>query len=473
MSDLAVIVLAAGRSRRMKSRLSKVLHRIAGRPLIHYPMRAAREAGAERIAIVASPDGREVIESYAADAFGANTLHIAVQDPPRGTGDAARVGLMALEGSGARRVLIVCGDVPLVDAASLEALVKASTGGRLALATCELPDPTGYGRILRDEHGRPSEVVEERDLRSDAQRATREVNAGLYCSAIEPLARALEELTPDNAQGEYYLTDIVKLFAGATGAETVDVSRDAMLGVNDRQQLCDAEQIMFARIARRHREQGCRVAATARIDDTVEMGADCSIADGVHLRGSTRIGEECFIDVGCVVTDSQLDARVRLLPYSVVSASHLGSEAQLGPFTHTRPGTELGRASRLGNFVETKNTKLGDGAKANHLAYLGDGDVGPNSNIGAGTIFCNYDGYSKHRTVIGRDVFIGSDSQLVAPVSVGDAAFVATACSVTEDVPAGALAIGRARQVNKPGRAQTLRERLASQKAENEAKKRR
>jgi bifunctional UDP-N-acetylglucosamine pyrophosphorylase / glucosamine-1-phosphate N-acetyltransferase len=464
MSDLVALVLAAGASRRMKSTLSKVLHPVAGRPLLYYPVAAARAAGATRVIVITSSKDRDAIERFLVAAFGSELIGVTVQDPPRGTGDAAAVGLRAAPG-GARRALIVCGDVPLVSALDLSALVNhPSSKDGLCIGTCRLPEPKGYGRIIRNSRGDAIGIREHKDLASDAERAISEINAGLYAVSLEPLRAALGGLTTNNAQGEYYLTDIVPAFAERGAAGTVELSSDAAVGVNDRSQLCAVEEQMFARIAERHRLAGASVASSARVDDAVEIGSDVTIGSNVHLRGKTRIADGVSIDVGCVVTDSTVASGAKLLPYSVVTETDVGPGCQLGPFTHTRPGSVLEADVRLGNFVETKATRMRRGAKANHLSYLGDGDVGENTNIGAGTIFCNYDGVAKNKTSIGKDVFIGSDSQLIAPVSVGDGAYVATATSVTEDVPAGAMAIGRVRQTNKEGYASKLRERQAAAK---------
>jgi bifunctional UDP-N-acetylglucosamine pyrophosphorylase/glucosamine-1-phosphate N-acetyltransferase len=460
MSDLAALVLAAGQSRRMQSPLSKVLHRVAGRPLLHYAVAAARDAGASRIVVVTSPKDRDVIRDYLVGAFGADLIGVAVQDPPRGTGDAARVGLAELA-SRARRVLILCGDVPLLETRDLAALAATPSGDAdLGLGTCRLANPKGYGRIVRNAAGDVSAIVEQRDLRDAGQAAIDEVNTGLYAVGVAPLERALAGLSNDNAQAEYYLTDIVAEFARRGRVHAVTMSDDAIMGVNDRSQLCEVEERMFSRIAERHRSAGCRIARGAFIDDAVKLGKDVTIAKDAHLRGATVVGDGTSIDVGCVLTDVRVGAGVQLLPYCVLSSSEVGDECQIGPFSHVRPGSVLEAEVKLGNFVETKATRMRRGAKANHLSYLGDGDVGENTNIGAGTIFCNYDGFAKHKTTIGKDVFIGSDSQLIAPVTVGDGAYVATASSVTEDVPADALAIGRTRQSNKPGYAPALRARL-------------
>jgi bifunctional UDP-N-acetylglucosamine pyrophosphorylase/glucosamine-1-phosphate N-acetyltransferase len=458
MSDLAAMILAGGQSRRMKSPLSKVLHRVAGRPLIHYPVAAARAAGASRVLVIVAPKDRVTVEDYLASAFGHEAIQVVVQDPPRGTGDAARIGAAGLDAS-ARRVLILSGDTPLVRAGDVERLAAALSPDRpLVLGTCVPESPYGYGRILRDEAGRAHAIREERDLKTAAEQAIREINAGLYAVMQDRLKDALGGLSPNNAQGEYYLTDILPVFASSEGVATVVFPADAVVGVNDRSQLARVQDVMFARIAERHRVAGSSVATGACIDDAVRIGQDVRIESGVHLRGDSEVGDGCVVDVGCVVTDSSLGAGVTLLPYTVVTESRVGDGCQLGPFARLRPKTVLEADVRLGNFVETKATTMRRGAKANHLAYLGDGDVGENSNIGAGTIFCNYDGFSKNRTAIGRDVFIGSDSQLVAPVTVGDGAYVATATCVTEDVPADALAIGRVRQTNKAGYAPKLRD---------------
>lgn len=464
MSELVALVLAAGASRRMKSPLSKVLHLVAGRPLLHYPVAAARAAGASRVVVITSAKDKGAIESYLVAAFGAELIAVVVQDPPRGTGDAVRVGLRAAPET-ARNALIVCGDVPLVSAAELTKLVSHEVAlAGLCIGTCRLPDPHGYGRIIRNTEGQPLAIREQRDLVTDRERRLDEINSGLYAVNIASLHDAVAGLGANNAQGEYYLTDIVPSFAARNAVATVELSKDAILGVNDRSQLSAVEEQMFGRIADRHRLAGSSIARPVQIDDTVEIGNDVKIQSNVYLRGNTRVGDGASIDVGCVVTDSTIGAGAKLLPYSVVSESEVGAECQLGPFTHTRPGSVLEADVRLGNFVETKATRMRRGAKANHLSYLGDGDVGENTNIGAGTIFCNYDGFSKNKTTIGKDVFIGSDSQLIAPVSVGDGAFVSTATTVTEDVPPDALAIGRSRQVNKPGYASRLRAKLEAKK---------
>jgi bifunctional UDP-N-acetylglucosamine pyrophosphorylase/glucosamine-1-phosphate N-acetyltransferase len=388
-----------------------------------------------------------------------------VQDPPRGTGDAARVGIERVE---TERVLILCGDTPLVRAEELAQLVAALEqpgADELSLMTCVLDSPHGYGRVLRDATGRVSEVREQRDLTGPEQHAVREVNAGMYAAKTEALRRALARIQPNNAQGEYYLTDVVALVAGVSRVTGVSGHSEALLGVNDRAQLAEAEELMLRRIRLRHAKNGVTVRGTPRIDDHVEIGEDSLIESTVVLRGRTRIGKGSLIDAGCVVEDSTIGDGVLLKPHTVVSSSTVGDGAQLGPFTHLRPNSEIEAEVHLGNFVETKNTRVRRGAKANHLAYLGDGDIGERANVGAGTIFCNYDGFNKHRTVIGADAFIGSDSQLVAPVTVGRGAYVASGTTVVTDVPDDALALGRIKQENKLGYAPKLKARFAAIKA--------
>jgi bifunctional UDP-N-acetylglucosamine pyrophosphorylase/glucosamine-1-phosphate N-acetyltransferase len=464
-SSLTALVLAAGQGTRMKSQLPKVLHPLAGRPLIYYAVRAAFDAGAARAVIVTS--GRGELESELGRHFAAAQLSFAVQSPARGTGDAARIGLELVS---SERVLIVYGDTPLLRASDLAGLVAslaASDGPALSLLSCELAEPAGYGRVLRNVSGQVLEVREDRDLRSPLERAVREVNAGVYAANTESLREAVARLSPDNAQGEYYLTDVVRLL-GEGRCSALLGDGDALLGVNDRAQLRAAELRMFERIRRRHALSGVTIRGDVCIDDAVSLAEDVVIETGARLRGKTRVGRGASIDVGCVLDDVEIGEYAVIKPYSVITASEVGEKAQIGPFSHLRPESCIEERAHVGNFVETKKTRVRKGAKANHLAYLGDGDIGENANVGAGVIFCNYDGYQKHRTVIGEGAFVGSDSQLIAPVTIGKGAYVATGSSVTGDVPDDALAIGRARQENKPGYAPKLRARL---QAARDAKK--
>jgi len=343
---------------------------------------------------------------------------------------------------------------------ALVAALDVPGAGELSVMTCALDTPAGYGRILRDAGGRVLEIREQRDLKTPEEHATREVNAGMYAGNTEALRHALAEVQPNNSQGEYYLTDVIALLARSSCVTGVLGHADALLGVNDRSQLAQAEELILQRIRTRHAKNGVTVRGAPRIDDSVEIGVDALIDDGVCLRGQTRIGARTVIDVGCVITDSTIGDAALVKPYTVVTSSNVGDGAQLGPFAHLRPESEIEADAHIGNFVETKKTRVRRGAKANHLSYLGDGDIGERANVGAGTIFCNYDGFNKHKTTIGADAFIGSDSQLVAPVTVGRGAYVGTGTTVTADVPEDALAIGRIKQTNKEGYAPRLKARF-------------
>jgi bifunctional UDP-N-acetylglucosamine pyrophosphorylase/glucosamine-1-phosphate N-acetyltransferase len=468
MRPLTGIVLAAGMGTRMKSERPKVLHAVCGLPIVHHVVQAALDAGCSDVVVVVG-QGRASVEEYLARAFAGRPVRTAVQETQRGTGDAARAGLAAV-GAAADLVLVMNGDVPLVRGVDLVEVARpmAESGApvALSLATCVVDDPVGYGRVLRD--GGESTVVEireQRDLRSDAERAVREINAGIYVASAAFLRDALGTLRPDNAQGELYLTDIVG-FAARSGkaAATVTLGIDVLAGVNDREQLAQVEETMQAAIVRRCRLAGATVRDGARIEASVVLEPDVVVERAVTLRGATRVERGATIDVGCVLTDVFVGAGAVLKPYSVATDSRIGAGAQVGPFAHLRPGSDLGEDAHIGNFVETKKTTLGRGAKANHLAYLGDGVVGPGANIGAGTIFCNYDGFQKHTTTIEAGAFIGSDSQLVAPVTIGANAYVATGTTVTRDVPPDALAISRVKQDNKEGYAGKLRARMRAAK---------
>ena len=474
----AAIILAAGQGTRMKSEQPKVLHTLAGRPLLYYPVRAALDAGCAEVVVVIG-HGRALVAAYLASAFG-DRVKPAIQEHQRGTGDAARVGLAAVSAS--ERAVVFYGDVPLLEASDLEQVAAGLDAGpgaskaSLALATCTVQEPAGYGRVMRDERGAVVEIREHRDLRSDAERAVREINPGIYAASVAFLRAAVAGLEPNNAQGELYLTDIVAHAARGEGAVVACPSRaEVLAGVNDRQQLVEAEEVMYARISRRWRLAGGTAREGARIEDGVVIGEDAVIERGAVLRGATRVGRGAVIDVGCVLTNATVADFVTCKPYSVLTDSKVGARAQIGPFSHLRPESDIGEEAHVGNFVETKKTRMDRGAKANHLAYLGDGVIGASANIGAGTIFCNYDGFMKHTTTIEAGAFIGSDSQLVAPVTVGAGAYVATGTTVTVDVPAGALALSRVKQVNKDGYAARLNARFkaAKEAAKSKAETRR
>ncbi|MFT3768483.1 MAG: bifunctional UDP-N-acetylglucosamine diphosphorylase/glucosamine-1-phosphate N-acetyltransferase GlmU [Minicystis sp.] len=457
---LTAVILAAGQGTRMKSARPKVLHELCGRPMIHYVVDAALAAGARDVVVVVG-HGREEVTAYLGRAFGAN-VRTAVQEVQQGTGHAVRCALPELPAH-ADRVLILYGDTPLLDASELGklvALLPASAAEPLAMLTVKVPDPHGYGRIVRDAQGRVDRIVEQRDATPE-QRAIDEINPGIYVAKTSFLRDALAALKPNNAQGELYLTDVVEMAARAGGVASL-LSRDAasLGGINDRAQLAEAEDVMYGRIADGLRRAGATLRTSARVDAGVVVEADAVLEHGVVLRGATKVGAGARIDVGSVLTDVTVAAGAQVKPYTIAQSSSIGEKAQIGPFSHLRPDSVIEADAHIGNFVETKKTTVRRGAKANHLAYLGDGDIGEGANVGAGTIFCNYDGFKKHKTDIGPGAFIGSDSQIVAPVKIGAGAYVATGTTVTRDVPEGALAISRVRQDNKEGYAERLRSRL-------------
>jgi bifunctional UDP-N-acetylglucosamine pyrophosphorylase/glucosamine-1-phosphate N-acetyltransferase len=316
--------------------------------------------------------------------------------------------------------------------------------------------------VLRDGKGRVVSIREHRDLRNEKERAISEVNPGFYAARVPFLREALRELRPDNAQKELYLTDIVEAAGKKGGAIALPTEPASLVGVNDRTQLASAEAAMHRRIIERLGRAGVTFRGDPRVDDMVEVEPNATLESGVVLRGKTTIRSGAIVDVGCVIADSVVEEGAHVLPYTMITASRVGPKARVGPFAHLRPGSEIGEEAHIGNFVETKKTLVRARAKANHLSYLGDGDVGEGANIGAGTIFCNYDGAAKYKTVVGRGAFVGSDSQLVAPLTIGEGAYIATGTTVTSDVPPDALAIGRVKQQNKPNYASKLKTKLAA-----------
>jgi bifunctional UDP-N-acetylglucosamine pyrophosphorylase/glucosamine-1-phosphate N-acetyltransferase len=451
MSDLHIVILAAGKGTRMKSALPKVVHPLAGRPIIEHVLGTASGLNASSTVLVVGHEADQVRAALAAYP----SLRFVVQSPQLGTGHALLQTEPVLAGQ-TGTVLLIYGDVPLLRSSTLEQLLERHHVARAAatVLTAELDDPYGYGRIVRDEAGRISRIVEERDASSE-ERAIREINSGIYAFSLVHLFDALRSLATDNAQGEYYLTDLVAAYhrRGLT-VDTLRLDDETELrGVNTRVDLADLTRVVFDRTRRSLMLNGVTLEdpPTAYIEDAVEIGEDTVIGPGVRIGGATIIGRGCRIHAGCRITSSRLADNVTVLDHSVIINSEVGTGAALGPFAHLRPESVVGANAHVGNFVELKKTRLGAGAKANHLAYLGDAVIGERTNIGAGTITCNYDGVKKHQTVIGDDVFIGSDSQLVAPVTVGSGAYVAAGSSITEDVPPDSLAVARSRQTNKTG----------------------
>jgi bifunctional UDP-N-acetylglucosamine pyrophosphorylase/glucosamine-1-phosphate N-acetyltransferase len=451
-TPLAAVVLAAGKGTRMKSRTAKVLHEIGGRPLAWYAVKRALDAGASPVVVVVGHQAEAVEAALVASLPGA-PLRFAVQEKQLGTAHAVLAARRALRGHDGP-VAILSGDVPLLETETLLQVVRTRARARapLAFATMSLDAPRGYGRVVRDAGGRPARIVEEKDA-SDAERAIREVNAGLYCADAEFLWKSLAKVGAANAQEEFYLTDLVAMAARRDGAVTVEVPPEEASGVNDREELARAAKVLLRRRARALMRAGVTVEDPERFDcdEGVEIGPDTVVEPGARLLGRTRVGAACRIGAGAILKDAVVANQVSVRPYTVVEESTIGARAILGPFSRVRPGSAIGEEAHVGNFVETKKAVLGKGAKANHLAYLGDAEVGAGANVGAGTITCNYDGEKKHPTRIGAGAFIGSDSILVAPLEIGDGAYIAAGSVITEPVPSGALALGRARQVTKEG----------------------
>lgn len=457
------VVMAAGHGTRMKSRTPKVVHPVAGLPMATHVLRAAHAAGAARAVLIVGAQSTGVADVLQATAPPL-PVAVAVQDPPRGTGDAVRAALEAL-GHDHDTAVILNGDIPCITAAAIERMVAAQPTGGLALASMRLEDPTGYGRVLRGAGGAPTAIREHRDC-TEAERKTDEVNIGLYVAPVGMLRRLVPALRCDNDQGEYYLTDVVEMAHGS-GAPTAAVCFDDasdLMGVNDRVHLAQAERRLQQRRLEALMREGVTVVDPARVDvgPDVVVGQDTVLERGVSLRGRTRIGAGCVIGHGAVLTDATLGDDVEIRPYSVLESAAAERGAVVGPFARLRPGTVLRDGAFVGNFVEMKKTDFGPGSKAGHLSYLGDASIGAGVNVGAGTITCNYDGTHKHRTVLGDGVFIGSDTQLVAPVTIGEEGYVGAGTTVTADVPAGALAISRAPQKNLEGWVARKRARLAA-----------
>ncbi len=445
----------------MKSAKAKVLFELCGRSMVEHVLQATFEANVGDAIVVVGHQADAVKSSLAH--HGAR-VRSALQAEQKGTGHAVRCALGEIP-SDCEIALVLCGDTPMLRGADLLRLVQAlqaDPSADLAMLTCSIEDPTGYGRIVRNDKGTIAKIVEHKDATPE-ERAIREINPAMYAVRGAFLKSALEALTPNNAQGEYYFTDVVAAAAARSPVIAVPVDDAVSLsGINDRVQLAAAEATLYQRIADAWRRTGVTVRGSARIDAGVTIEPDATIDDGVCLRGRTTVGADAYIDVGSVLTNVEVARGAKLKPYTIATQSTIGEKAELGPFSHVRPDSVIGPEAHVGNFVETKKTTLHRGAKANHLAYLGDGEIGEGANVGAGTIFCNYDGFKKHKTDIGKGAFIGSDSQLVAPIKIGDNAYVATGTTVTKDVPAGALAIARTKQENKEGYAERLKARLKS-----------
>jgi len=451
MESLASVVLAAGKGTRMKSGLIKVLHPVAGLPMIAWPVAAAREAGSDPIVLVIGHQASAVQGTFR----GAADIRCAMQEEQLGTGHAVACALDTLTGFRGT-VLILCGDTPLLRAETLKNMLAfhRDKGAAVTVLTAVMNDPYGYGRVVRDQAGRVTRIVEQKDADPEEQEI-REINSGIYCMDSDFLFNNIKGLGNDNAQQEYYLTDLLAIAVRKelTCLAVQASDADEIMGVNDRIQLASADRILRSRINRKHMLNGVTIIDPDHtyIDHGVTIGCDTTIHPGCRIDGGTVIGDGCLIDGGVSISGCRIGDDCHIKAASVLEDSLLGEDVTIGPMAHLRPGTVLGNKVKIGNFVETKKIVMGEGSKASHLTYLGDAEIGRNVNIGCGTITCNYDGVNKHRTVIGDDVFIGSDVQLVAPVTVGRNSLVAAGTTVTIDVPPDSLAISRVPQVNKEG----------------------
>ena len=449
---VAALILAAGKSTRMKSRRPKALHLLLGKPLLRWAIEAAAGAGAGRTVLVIGHQAEMVQEAMG------NELEYVLQAEQKGTGHAVQMA-EALLGDWTGPLLVLPGDAPLLSASLLESLIARhiQTNAAATLLTAVLEDAGSYGRIVRDpETSRVAAIVEARDA-TPAQREIGEISTSVYVFQPPALFAALRKITPQNAQGEYYLTDVIAVLAGEGQSIEALISPDpdVVRGINTRPELSELRQVLQARVHHALGLAGVTIVdpLTTFIDATVQIGQDTTVHPFSVLSGVTDIGEDCEIGPGAHLSDAKLGNGVSVRDSHVV-ASEVGDGCKIGPFANLRPGSVLGTHVKVGDFVELKNTTLGDGVSAGHFAYLGDAEVGARTNIGAGTITCNYDPFltpTKNLTKIGTDAFIGTHSTLVAPVSIGDGAYTAAGSTITEDVPADALAIGRARQTNKPG----------------------
>jgi bifunctional UDP-N-acetylglucosamine pyrophosphorylase/glucosamine-1-phosphate N-acetyltransferase len=443
---LQVVILAAGQGKRMHSALPKVLHPLAGRPMLGHVLATACALSPSRVCVVVGHGAAEVRE-----ALSSAGVAWAEQSEQLGTGHAVRQALPHLLPEGT--VLVLYGDVPLIAEATLRSLVEAAALGGLALLTQQMESPTGYGRIVRDAQGSVARIVEEKDA-SPAERAIREVNTGILAAPYERLASWLAGLRNDNAQREYYLTDVVA--AAVRDGVSVEVRHPSAAhecdGINSKAELATLERRFQMSQAQRLLESGVTLADPARIDVRGEVvcGRDVSIDVNCIFEGRVVLGDGVRIGANCILRDASIGAGCEVKPFTLIEEATVGANARIGPYARIRPGTVLAEDVHIGNFVEVKASTFGRASKANHLAYVGDSSVGSGVNIGAGTITCNYDGASKHRTVIEDDVHIGSDVQLIAPVTVGRGATIAAGATITKDVPPGGLTLTEAKQVTKP-----------------------
>ncbi len=442
------VILAAGMGTRMKSEMPKVIHKVCGKELVKWVIDESKNAGAEEVVAIIGHKAemvRPVVEK---------TAKTAIQAEQLGTGHAVMQAIPFIKDYKGY-VVILNGDTPLIRAETIEKAVKyhAEKGNSATVITAELPDATGYGRIVRSEDGSVLKIVEQKDA-SEEEKKIRDINSGMYVFDSEALVWSLDKLTPNNAQGEYYLTDTLQILREAgkkIGGFTI-ADNDEIRGINNRIQQSEAEAIMQDRINKKHMTNGVTIInpSTVIIGAETEIGQDTIIASNVTILGNTKIGAKCVIEMGCKLENAVLADNVTVTS-SVILDSEIGEGTSVGPFAYVRPGNKVGKDVKVGDFVELKNDTVGDGTKISHLTYLGDSDIGRNVNFGCGTVTCNYDGKDKFRSKIGDNVFVGCNTNFVSPVSVGDGAYIAAGSTITEDIPDNNLSIARARQVNKAG----------------------
>src|SRR3984893_3201523 len=455
--DLAIVILAAGKGTRLKSSLAKVLHRAGGRALVEQVLRACQPLGAKKTVVVVGHQAEQV--TAVVEPLNATTV---LQQPQHGTGHAMQVARRALGKT--KLVVVLPGDAPLVRTETLRALIAAHRAGHAAatILTAVVSDPSGYGRVVRKSETQVGAIVEESQL-SDEQREINEINSSIYCFTLKKLWPALAQVKPNNKHREVYLTDAIAILASKGETVLAQVAPDPreVLGCNTRADLAEVDRIFreWKRNALMSDGVSIQLPETVLIDPEVIAGEDTVIEPAVHLLGKTEIGAGCVIRTGSVLTDAVLADDVTVEPHCVIGNSRLDERVTVGPFARLRNDNHLKAGVHIGNFVELKKTTVGEGTKAGHLTYLGDARIGAKANIGAGTITCNYDGFHKHPTTIGNRVFVGSDSALVAPVRIGDGAYIAAGSTITDNVPAEALGIARGRPTKKPGwRAKKRRE---------------
>jgi bifunctional UDP-N-acetylglucosamine pyrophosphorylase/glucosamine-1-phosphate N-acetyltransferase len=463
--EFAIVIMAAGKGTRLKSKRAKVLHEIGGRPLLAHVIKAAQQiVPAEHIYVIVGHQAENVRAAVAPMG-----VQFVLQAEQRGTGHA--IMCAREQAASYQNILVLSGDVPLIRPETIARLRDFHLGKKAAMTilTAAPSDPFGYGRVIRaGSSDRVKAIVEQKAL-SKSQQKEREINSGIYAFATKPLFSNIDRLKTDNAHRELYLTDMAALLVKSKATVVALKASDAaeVLGANTLAELSSLDATMRARKCADLMATGVSIyrPETCTIDNEVEIGADTIVEPFVQLLGHTRIGLDCRIRSFSVISDSQIANNVLVRPGCIIDQSTIAAGAQLGPYAHLRPGSEIGEGAHVGNFVETKKTRMGRGAKANHLTYLGDSDIGAGVNVGAGTITCNYDGVNKHMTVIEENAFIGSDSTLVAPVRIGKGAYVAAGSTITEDVPADALALGRSRQTTKDGWARQQRDERAKAKA--------